>query len=146
MTRAEVRNFIRDGVNLITPAIEFGSGDVPDFNSFRGHSYPSVWCNPISVSGSNPTSGAPQDEWKIELIIGKKDAQDSTPEDYEQLIDDCDEIAQKLTYNYNLIVSGYKLVTLTGREREPFIKKFADCISGVYLRFTINSPDQTNLC
>ena len=146
MNRRELRTFIKTGANLMEPSIEFGSGLVDDFNSFRSHAYPSVWMNIKSVTGSNPVASAPVDDWEIELIIAQKDALDSNPEDYEEIIDNCDEIAQKLMYNYNKIVSGYKLVTLSNRTREPFVKKYADCITGVTLSFTMNVPDQTNLC
>lgn len=146
MNRRELRTFIKTGVNLMEPTIEFGSGLIDDFNSSRSHTYPSVWMNIKSVRGVNPVAGAPIDDWEIELIVAQKDALDSNPEDYEDIIDNCDEIAQKLMYNYNKIVSGYKLVTLSNRTRDPFVKKYADCLTGVTLSFTMNVPDQTNLC
>lgn len=146
MTRAEVREFIKTGVDLITPPVEFGSGEINDFNSDRSHKYPSVWFPISPMSGDNAQAGAPVDDWDITLIVAQKDAMDSNPEQYEDIIDHCDELAQKLMYNYNKIVSGYKLVTLSNRKREPFVKKYADCITGVELTFTIHAPDQTNLC
>ena len=146
MNRKQVRTFTRTAVNAMTPAVEFGSGEISDFNSLRSHKYPSVWMALSSVSGSNSKAAAPVDDWDIELIIAQKDALDSDPEQYEDIIDHCDEIAQKLMYNYNKIVSGYKLVTLSNRKREPFVKKYADCLTGVKLMFTMNIPDQTNVC
>lgn len=146
MNRSEVRAFIEEGVNQLVPAVEFQSGKLDDYNSYRSHTYPSVFFPLSTVSGSNPNSGAPQDEWPIELLIGKQDKLDSNPEAYEAIIDECDLVAQKLMYKYNRIVDGYKLVTLDGREREPFVKKLADCVTGVYLRFTIHAPDQTDVC
>lgn len=125
---------------------EFGSGLVTDFNSIRSHTYPSVWMALGVVGGTNPSFGAPNDEWEIELIIAKTDRMDSAPEEYEEIIDLCDEIAQKLMYEYNNTVAGYKLVTLSNRRREPFVKKYADCLSGVVLSFTMTIPDQTSIC
>jgi len=148
MKRAEVRTFLETGVNALTPAVEFGSGLITDFNSIRNHQYPAVWQNikPVTVDIGDSGTSAPLDSWEIELTIGQKDAPDSVSEKYEDIIDHCDEIAQKLTYKYRNIVSGYKLVTLTDFSRTPFVKKFADCITGVRLSFTIVAQDKTNVC
>ena len=131
---------------MILPTLEFGSGLITDFNAIRSHEYPAVWMNITPVSGTNSVYGAPLDVWDIELIIAQKDRMDSSPEEYEHIIDDCDEIAQKLMYNYNRQADGYKMVTLSDRNREPFVKKYADCLSGVVLSFKMTIPDQTNIC
>lgn len=145
MKRSEVRAFIRSGVNALSQATEFGSGLITDFNSIREHQYPTVWQRVAPVKPEMTTS-APVDSWSIVLTIGKKDLLESAPETYEEIIDECDEIAQKLTYKYRNIVSGYKLVTLEDFTRTPFVKKHADCITGVELTFTLVATDTTNVC
>lgn len=147
MTRKQIREFIREGVNLMTPSVEFGSGRVSEFAAIRSHKYPSVWMLLGIVSGTNPSPGAPLDIWEIELIIAQKDKMDSTAAQYEEIIDLSDEIAQKLMYKYNQIVDGYKMVSISNRQREPFVKDYSpDCITGVKLTFTLTVPDQTNVC
>ena len=146
MKRKDIRTFIKNGVEAMIPSVEFGSGLITDFNSIRSHTYPSVWMALGIVNGTNPSAGAPNDEWEIELIVAQKDTLDSDHEVYEQIIDSCDEIAQKLMYKYNKIVDGYKLVTLSSRKREPFVKRYADCLTGVTLSFTMTIPDRTNVC
>ena len=151
MTRKQIREFIREGVDLMTPSIEFGSGRLSEFASIRSHKYPAVWMLLGVVSGTNPSPGAPSDQWEIELIIAQKDQPDSPAELYEQIIDLSDEIAQKLMYKYNQIVTTnnltYKLVTLSNRKRTPFVKDYSpDCITGVKLTFTMTVPDRTNVC
>ena len=145
MTRTEVRTFLEDGVNALTPVPEFGSGLVTDFNSIRSHDYPAVWqiTSPVSSEIANQ---APVDSWDIDLIVAQIDKQDSSAEQYEHIIDDCDEIAQKLTYQLRAIAEGFKLVQIKGTVREPFVKKYADCLSGVNLRFTLVVQNQTNVC
>lgn len=147
MKRREIRSFIQSGVNDMN-SVEFGSGLITDFNSIRNHQYPAVWQNikPVSVNIGGAGSSSPLDTWDIELTIGQKDAMDSSPEQYEDLIDNCDEIAQKLTYKYRNIVGGYKIVTLEDFSRTPFVKKYADCITGVVLAFKMIVPDKTNVC
>lgn len=147
MTRQEVRAFIEEGVNLLNPVTEFGSGLLTDFNSSRVHQYPSVWQHilPVSTSIQNST-GAPLDSWEITLTIAQKDAINSSPETYEDIIDCADFIAQKVTYAYRNVVSGYKLIAITGLKRTPFVKKNADCLTGVELSFTITVQDKTNVC
>lgn len=146
MTRKEVREFLEAGVNELVPAIEFGSGLVTDFNSIRSHQYPAVWQITSPMSSEHNQAGAPVDTWNIELIVAQIDKMESSAVQYEHIVDDCDEIAQKLIYQYRNIVDGYKLVTMTGVNREPFVKKHADCVTGVLLTFQLVSPDKTNVC
>lgn len=146
MTREEVRDFLESGVNELVPAVEFGAGLITDFNSIRNHQYPSVWQIDANSNSELLMSGAPVDTWDIELVIAQKDRMDSSPTEYEHIVDDCDEIAQKLVYQYRNIVDGYKMTTMTNVSREPFVKKFADVLSGVTLKFSLISPDKTNLC
>lgn len=148
MKRSEVRTFIEAGITTLVESYAYGGGRISEWNSDRGRSYPMIWldeqtfvANTSFVNFSLPLNG-----WEINLHIARKDAPDSIEDQYVPLIDACDLIAQKLMYNYNNIVSGYDNVTLTGISRTPFIKKNADCLTGVVLSFTLNAPDKTNLC
>lgn len=147
MKRSEVRDFIKSGVNALTPAVNFGSGLVTFFNSNRTNEYPFVFNETASVTSDKDFQTAPPlDQWEVILHIAYLDSMDSIPDQYEELIDKADELAQKLIVKYNQIVSGYKDVTITSFSREPFIKKHADCVTGVILTFTLISPDKTNNC
>jgi hypothetical protein len=146
MKRSEIRELLRGGVNALDPPPEFGSGQISDFNSLRSHTYPSVWQTVKAVDVDGLEFSAPLDKWDIELIIAQKDALDSTPETYEGIVDAADLIAQKLIYQYRNVISGYKLIAIDGINREPFIKKYADCLTGVKLTFTITANDTTNVC
>jgi len=145
MKRSEIREFLREGVNALTPAPEFGSGLITDFNSIRSHQYPAVW---QTIAPVNPDIEfqAPVDSWEIILTIAQKDAMDSISETYEQIIDSCDEIGQKLIYQYRNVTAGYKLLTIEEIKREPFVKKYADCLTGIFLTFTIKAVDKTDVC
>ncbi len=146
MKRTEVKDFINAGINAIDAGIAYGTGRISEFNSDRMMSYPHIWMEPLVVNTTIENIGLPYDSWSIKLHIAKKDQVDSSADQYEQLVDECDLIAQELVQKYNQIVSGYKLVTLTSISREPFVKKNADNLSGVILSFTLNAPDITNLC
>lgn len=147
MTRTEVRAFLKAGVDALTPVLEFGSGLITDFNAKPDKTLPQVWQELGDVDGSNPPTQAPIDDWNIRLHIAIGHNQlDVSPADYEDYIDICDLVAQKLMHQYNAIVSGYKLVSLTNRSRTPFAKKHAHVMSGVILAFRINAPDKTDIC
>lgn len=143
MKRSEVRTFIESAVNALTPAVEFGEGQINDFNSLRSHTYPSAWLVLEEVESNQGTS-APLDSWLIRILIAQKDALDSI--NYEDIVDQCDEIAQRLSYQLRNVISGYKLSTMTSIKRAKFIKKYADCITGVEMTFTLNAQDQTDVC
>lgn len=148
MKRSEVRTFIKNGVNELTTPPTFGSGLYSFFNSERSWKYPVVFHEtvPIGVVSSSIDYQAPTDDWDIVLWISQQGKMDMVPSEYEPLIDQCDEIAQKLIYKYRNIIAGYKLVTIDSVTRTPFVKINADCLVGVTLRFTIMAPDKTNVC
>lgn len=145
MTREEVRNFLGLGIDLLTD-VTYGSGRVSEWNSDRNRTYPMCWISQIEASTELANNVLPIDNWAIEIHIAKKDTADSVEEAYEALVDDCDYMAQQLIRYYNQVVAGYKLVTISGISRPRFVKKNADCITGVRLLFTLTSPDTTNLC
>lgn len=145
MTREEVKDFIESGVEQVDPQIGFDTGRITEFNSNMSIDYPFAWLESLSVE-PDIVNSVPFDNWSISLHICKLDKQDSKPEQYEGIINECDLIAQRLTKKYNDVVSGYKLVTLSGLSRDPFIKKHKDCLTGVILSFTLNAPDRTDLC
>lgn len=149
MKRSEVRTFIEAGVTAVDASMTFGSGRITEWNAARDNRYPGVWWESDQTLGTEITNFTlPLDSWPIRVHIGKKDAQDSSAAQYEALIDDCDLIAQKLVRQYNQILEGANenMVSISGINREPFIKKHADLITGVILSFTLSLPDTTNLC
>lgn len=146
MKRSEVRDFIKSGIDAVATNIRFNSGRLSEFNSNRSNEYPFVWLESLSSSTEFSVTQMPFDEWNIVLHVANKNAADDKPEQYEAIIDACDEIAQKLVYQYNQSVNGYKLATITGIERSPFVHKHADRTAGVVLSFTLNSPDKTDVC
>lgn len=149
MTRTELRAFLKAGVDALNPATEFGYGQLTDFNSKRDNQYPIVWW--VTREGTSteiiPSRNTPIDSWPVRLIIGYKDKMDAVPVQFEDLVDTADLIGQKLAFRYNQIVTGYKLITINGITRTPFIKKNnPDVVTGIELSFTINSVSTVTDC
>lgn len=145
--RSEVRAMIKAAVDSLSPAIGFNSGLLTFFNSDRKNNYPYVFMEAASVTPdfTNPNL-SPVNSWDIILHCADLDRIDSIPDQYELIVDDMDETAAKLITKINQVVSGYKNVTISGISREPFVKKHADCLSGVILTFTIMTDDKSNNC
>lgn len=154
MKRSEVRAFLKSGVDALDNQVDFKSGLISYFNSDRKNSYPCVYFQSVSTPEGEGSDSAdlqiytelPLDNWSIKLWILDLDKQDSIADQYELIIDAMDELAQKLIKKYNAEVSGYKNVTINGITRTPVVKRFADCLSGVLLEFTLVSDDKTNVC
>lgn len=146
MKRSEVREMIKTAVDALVPVLEFGSGRVSEWNYQPDKTLPQVWQEIAPINGANPNTGAPIDDFSIILHIAKLDKIDSSAKQYEDIIDECDYVAQKLMYQINQVVDGYKLVTVSNRSRTPFVKKWASNLTGVTLTFKINSPDRTDVC
>jgi hypothetical protein len=145
MKRSEVRAFIKKGVNAITPVLTFSEGLITDFNADVNRGLPTVH-HILESNDTDLTESVPSDNWKIRLIIANLDKQDSAAEVYEDIVDHCDEVAQKLIYKYRNIIEGYKLVTMDGINRKKFVKKHAVCLTGIELTFNLHAPDKTNVC
>lgn len=149
MTRRELSDFLETGVKALSPKTTFGRGRLSEWNSRRDHVYPKVWQVTSQEDGVqsefSPTM-TPIDNWPVELRVAFRDSQDSTEEQYEELVDEADRLAQRLMYQYNIIVASTPLVTISGISRTPFIKKNADDITGVILRFTVQATDLTSNC
>lgn len=134
MKRSEVRDFLRSGAELFN--IPFDSGRITEFNSNRSNTYPFIFLETISVN-TDLINSMQNDTWTINLHIASKDSMDSDTEQYEELIDQADELAQKLIRRYNDVLDNYNLVTISAVRRTPFIKKHADILTGVILSFTL---------
>lgn len=145
MKRSEVRAFIKEGVNAITPVLTFSEGLITDFNADVSRTLPTVH-HILESNDTELTQSAPSDSWKIQLLIANLDKQDSAADVYEDIVDHCDEVAQKLIYKYRNIIEGYKLITMDGINRKKFVKKHASCLTGIELTFNLNAPDKTIVC
>lgn len=146
MKRSEVRQFIKDGVNAIAPVLTFSEGLITDFNAgVVNQTLPTVH-HLLEGNDTDLTESAPSDTWKIRLLIANLDKVDSASSVYEDIVDNCDVVAQKLIYKYRNIIDGYKLVTMDGINRKKFVKKHAACLTGIELTFNIHAPDKTNVC
>lgn len=146
MKRSEIRAYIKSGVDTLSPSIKFNSGRISEFSSGRNNEYPFVWLESLSSTPEVTESGKTFDNWSVALHIAKLDKADSTPEQYEALVDDCDYIAQQLWSQYNTILSDSNKLILTGADRQPFIHKHADNTTGVILTFNIQDFLPVAIC
>lgn len=144
MKRSETRDFIKRGINQITPSIAFGSGRISEFASLST-TFPASWLESLERDSEIPFLQF-QESWPIKLHIRKLDSMDSSADQYEAIVDECDLIAQQLMRLYNEEISGYDRINLSSIKSEPMIKRDPECSTGVLLTFTISGPDSTNLC
>ncbi len=133
---------IKEAVDSLSVQHEFRRGRVSELSSLNKQ-FPVVWMETSPMDTDYPQVTLPIDNWQINLHIAKLDTTDSLPEQYESIIDDCDEVAQQIQFKVNKVVTGYKLLTLEGISRTPFVKVLSSCATGVLLSFTIVAPDQT---
>lgn len=149
MTRKELSDFLEAGVKMLKPKTDFGRGRISEWNSGREHVYPKVWQITSQEDGVqtefSPTM-TPINNWPVELRLAVKDSQDSTESQYEDLVDEADRLAQRFMYALNILVASIPTVVINDISRTPFIKKNADDITGVILKFTIQATDLTSNC
>lgn len=134
MKRSEIKEFIQSGAEFYN--IPFSTGRLSEFNSSRSNTYPFIFLETIEVD-TDLNNSIQTDNWIIRLHITSKDAVDSKMAQYEKLVDDADYLAQRLIRRYNDVINNFDLVTLSGVSRTPFIKRYADCLTGVLLQFTL---------
>lgn len=167
MKREDVKTFLKDGCNAVN--CSFDAGRLTEFNSLQDKSFPFVWWETEELDNDSfgGTGSTLIDDRAITLHISKQDTMDSLQEEYENIVNECDQIARKLLWQYNRVLysdsssvsatatlsdnttlkrSAYSRITLKSISRTPFIKKHGDCLSGIILKFVINSPDLVNVC
>lgn len=150
MRRSEVRDFLEVGIALLFD-VTYGSGRVSEFNSNRSREYPMAWIESLRCSTDLNATGLPTNTWEIRIHVADIDIADSVESQYEAIIDDCDYMAQQLIKYYNQVIDQdaqktYKKVRLESARRDPFIKKNADCLTGVILNFNLIDHDNTIIC
>lgn len=155
MKREEVRAFLKAGADALK--MQFDSGRITEFNKVADKLEPFAWVESLSAQ-TDFNNSTLIDSWAIVIHIAKFDTLDSVQEQYETIVDECDQLARQLLWQYNYTLYGsssvstanqalYKLITLSNVDREAFIKKHANPItSGVILSFTLTVPDKTNVC
>lgn len=156
MTRYQIRLFLQAGADAVK--VYFDAGRLTEFNSMKDKGFPFSWVEELKPKTTFGGSGASLiDDWSVKIRIAKLDKPDSIQDQYESIVDDCDDIARKLIWQYNIVLQTssnittanqdlYKLVTLSDVSRDPFYKWGADPLTGVDLSFTLNSPDKTDVC
>jgi hypothetical protein len=142
MTRKEVKEFIQAGAETLQ--IPFDTGRISEFNSNRSNTYPFVFLETLTAQ-TTLSNSLPTDNYLVKIHVLSKDWIDSSNEEYEELIDIADKVAQDLVKIYNDILEHFNLVTINGISRVPFIKKHADCLTGVLLTFNLIAQD-TSAC
>lgn len=146
MKREEIRALIESAVSATNSSYRFNSGRVTEFNSNRSNEYPYLWLESLSRETEIDDQQRPFDDWNCVIHVANLDEPGSPPEIYEPIIDECDLIAKRFTYQLNQVVSNFKLITLSGLICQPFHHLQADNTSGVILSFTLSMLDQTNVC
>ena len=144
MNRQQVRTLVKSAANNLNA--EFNSGRVSEFNSEANKKYPYIWLESVKADTRLSPIQLPVDTWKCVIHVVKLDSAGSLPEQYEDIVDECDTIARKLIRLINQEISGYKLITLSSISREPSIHKLADNTTGVILSFDLNAPDTEDIC
>lgn len=156
MTRSQIRTFLKAGADALS--MDFDSGRVSEFASKSDKKFPFAWVEDLKASSDFGGAANLIDDWDVIIHIAKPDAADSLPYQYEAIIDECDNLARKLIWQYNVILYDstnvttanqdlYKLLTLSSVNRDPFYKRYGNPVmSGIVLSFTLNSPDKTDVC
>lgn len=137
MKRSDIRAFLESGVNNLANTMRFNSGRITEFNSDRSNEYPYAWLEPLVKQGNT---------WLVILHIAKKDKMDSSPKEYEAIVDECDFIAEQLLRKYQITFSTYPQLTIENDTRTPFIHKHADDTSGVILTFDLLDFSPSDVC
>jgi len=155
MKREEVRAFLKAGADALK--MQFDSGRITEFNKLADKGEPFAWVESLRTE-TDLNNSTLIDNWDVNIHVAKFDTSDSVQDQYEAIIDACDQLARQLIWQYNVKLYDstltsdtnqalYKLITMSGIGREPFIKKHANPpMTGVILSFTLNIPDKTNVC
>lgn len=147
MKRQDVRSFIAAGVQELASNYPFNSGRYSEITQSANNSaHPFVWLESLSTGTTFSVNGSMGENWNIIIYIIDKDKIDSTPEQYEAIVDKCDFLGQQLIHILDQNLPDSHKMFLDAISREPHIKKFSTSSTGIILTFTLIDFSPANVC
>lgn len=139
-----VRKLVQDIALQSSPDIKFGYGRQSDFNALTNKIYPFVWLDPVQATGGfTDGSESYSKTYQIALSFLDKDQADSSAPEYAKILDRMEAVADTFVI---LLNQAEVPILVSNASYAPAIKVFADCLTGVTLTLTIQTPDNFDYC
>lgn len=147
MSHKALRLLIEDISKQLGDDVEFTYARKSDFNLLRDKRYPFISLDPLSSSAVFADNNAFNytKTWTINMAFYGLDQEGSDQDQYKRILDEMDVMVDSFVTKLNF-TSQDDTITLSNISQQPFIKATDDILTGWYLSFNIQVPDNWNYC
>jgi len=145
MAHKWIRKLIEDTALSLGDDIQYAYGRTSDFNIIRDKRYPFINTDLLTASAEYSVDNVSNytKTWRADMAFYQIDKEASSPEDYAEILDFTDGLVDSFINKLNLRDDG---VVITNISQDPFIKATSDVLTGHFLSFNIQVPDNYDYC
>lgn len=147
-----IRELIRDTVMSLQDNIQFSYSTISHANSAKKR-YPFVRLDPLKQDITMPENTGIVKTYHVGLIFYNMDNPSGTETDTADILDEADELSDSFIAAMNTNLTDDQSETISSSWTEmnnirkmPFIKVFADHLTGYILEFDLTVPDTFDYC
>ena len=147
MSHKGIRLLIEDTAKKLGDDIQFTYARSSDFNILRDKRYPFISLGMLSANASYAVDNSwnYSKTWSVTMAFYELDKEGSTQEEYALILDSTDVMVDTFIQKLNFFILN-DTITITAINQTPFIKDFADILTGHILTFQLQVPDNWNYC
>lgn len=153
MSHKGIRLLIEDTAKSLGDDIQFTYARPSDFNVLRDKRYPFITLDALSSTPVYTVDGTHNymKTWQCVMAFYQLDRQDSTQEEYAQILDFTDNLVDKFINKLNFYALNYDGVTsdditISAINQQAVIKVMADYLTGHIVTFSVQVSDRFNYC
>lgn len=149
MSHKGIRLLIQDTAQSLGDDIQFDYARTSDFNvTASSQRYPFTTLDLLSAIPEYTVDGVSNymKRWLCSMAWYGLDKADSTPEEYEKILDDIDALIDKFLNKLNFYSLEADTIIISSVNQQPFVKATSAILTGFTLTFQIQQSDQFNYC
>lgn len=148
MSHKGIRSLIEITAKSLGDNIEFTYARKSDFNVLRDKKYPFIALDPlvsVATFSDNNTFNYSK-TWTANMAFYDLDVESSDGDQYREILDRMDDLIDKFITKLNFTSQDVDGIIITSINQQPFVKATADILTGFFLSFNIQVPDNWDYC
>lgn len=145
----KLNELFRDASKELTYPVGYDSGIVSDINIFnKEHNATLLWLVPPAWNGQLTNRRRILKTYTVIFYVYQQDKLDSSNEDRDRILDNCDFIATEyfIRLNQHFEENETREFDISGLSATPIIKTGTEIFTGLECRFTLGIPDDNPYC
>lgn len=149
MSHKSIRLLIEDTVKSLRDDIGFDYGRTSDFNiGASNKTFPFVNLDLLNSVPNYEVNGVSnyQKSWLCQMAFYGLDKADSTPDQYQKLLDELDPLVDQFLNKLNMFTNQSDNLLIQSIRQDSFVKSTSAILTGFLLTFTLVAVDDFDYC